>query len=151
MSRKPKGRAEMPESAHTIEIVRTLAASPADVFLAWTTPETMGRWMLRGACVDVRVDLQVGGEYRLEAEMPYGPAVAFGSFREIRAPHRLVFTFSWEGIPIGETLITVDLADREGGTEMRFRQELFPDDQTAGIHDKAWNHDFDQLREILTS
>ncbi len=140
----------MAEEAHSIEITRIFDAPPEVVFGAWLDPDLMRGWMLRGKCLEVEVEPREGGSYRLTAEMPYGPAVAFGTFREIRAPERLVLTFSWEQIPIGETVITIDCRPHPEATEMHFRQELFPDEGTASIHEAAWPLDFDLLATALT-
>jgi uncharacterized protein YndB with AHSA1/START domain len=140
---------KMDDVTHFITLSRTFRAPRERVFAAWTDPETMQRWMVRGKCTAAEVDLRVGGAYRLTAEMPYGPAVAFGTYREIVEPERLVFTFSWEQIPIGETVVTIDFLDRDGDCEMLFTQNLFPDEQTASIHEMTWPLDFDLLDKIL--
>ena len=139
----------MTEKTYSISLTRIFRAPREAVFRAWTDPELIKDWMLRGQLKEVEMDATEGGAYRLTAEMPYGLSVAFGSFREIRAPEKLVFTFSWEQIPIGETIITVVLLEHEDGTEMRFTQELFPDEGTASVHEAVWPKDFDLLDELL--
>ncbi len=52
-----------------------------------------------------------------------------GVFREIVEPERLVYTFAWEdenGRPGHETQVVLAFAERDGGTEMTFRQGVFP-------------------------
>lgn len=139
----------MTDDTHKVELTRVFEAPRDIVFRAFTEPALMRRWLLRGTCVDAEVDARVGGRYRLTGEMPYGTAVAFGEFVELDPPSRLVFTFSWEQIPIGETLVTVELEARAGETVMRFLHERFPDGQTASVHEAVWPKDFDLLQALL--
>ena len=53
----------MAEDTHSITLTRTFRAPRERVFAAWTDPETMQRWMVRGKCTDAEVDLRVGGAY----------------------------------------------------------------------------------------
>jgi uncharacterized protein YndB with AHSA1/START domain len=139
------------DADHTIHLTRTFRAPRERVFRAWTQPDLMSRWLVRGKCVSAEADLRVGGRYRLTTEMPYGPCVAFGEYREIEEPERLVFTFSWEQIPIGETVVTIVLKEVGEETEMLFTQELFPDAQTASVHETTWPLDFELLEGVLAS
>ena len=51
-----------------------------------------------------------------------------GEYREIEAPHRLVFTWKWDNGPSGEveTLVTITFReDGDGSTTMTFHQTPF--------------------------
>jgi len=53
----------------------------------------------------------VGGKYRVAMKAPYGNFhVAIGSYREVRFPEKLVFTWFWEAADMQETLVTWNLA-----------------------------------------
>jgi len=72
------------------------------VYKAYTTPALVKRWWGFEAAewVVCEIDLRVGGTWRYvtrDREMEVG---FHGEFREIAAPHRLVHTEAFEGIPI---------------------------------------------------
>ena len=139
----------MTEDTKALALEHVFPAPREAVFRAWTDPERLNAWMLRGQCVEVEMDARVGGAYRFKAQMPYGLATAFGSIREINAPNRLVFTFSWEQMPIGETVITIDLKDLGERTEMHFTQDSFLDEGMAAMHAEIWPKDFALLDAVL--
>ena len=78
-----------------IVITRAFDAPRAVVFDAWTSPEHVTQWWDPGrvplaAC---EIDLRPGGAFRFVHQGPAGPGRVFaGSYREISAPARLVFT-----------------------------------------------------------
>jgi uncharacterized protein YndB with AHSA1/START domain len=137
------------EDTNALALEHVFPAPRETVFRAWTEPERLKAWMLRGQCAEVEMDARAGGTYRFKAQMPYGLATAFGSIREINAPDRLVFTFSWEQMPIGETVITIDLKDLGERTEMHFTQDSFLDEGMAAMHAEIWPKDFALLDAVL--
>ena len=77
-----------------LEIVRVLAASPDEVFDAWTDPVLMAQWFFAHPSwtVDVEADVRVGGRYRLVMKSPDGSEMeTHGEYREIARPGRLCF------------------------------------------------------------
>src|SRR5258706_16477995 len=79
-----------------LTVRRTIAASAARLYEAWTNPEQLLRWWgPRGVrCFEAQIDLRVGGQYRIGNEMPDGRVVWItGSFEAI-APGRSL-TYSW--------------------------------------------------------
>jgi uncharacterized protein YndB with AHSA1/START domain len=106
----------------TITVVRDFDAPPEKVFRAYTDPELVARWMgprSVGTRVD-RWDARTGGSYRF-ANTRDGEEIArfYGSFHEVRPPTRLVWTFTYEGVPDGVALETVTLQDLgDGRTRM---------------------------------
>ena len=84
-----------------ILITRELAAPPALVYRAWTTPELVKRWWSggHGPVTVAEIDLRVGGTWRYVIAGD-GYEVAFhGEYREIVPDERLVFTEIFEGAP----------------------------------------------------
>ncbi|MGH7408469.1 MAG: SRPBCC family protein, partial [Candidatus Methylomirabilales bacterium] len=115
----------------TLRLTRTLAAPRERVFRAWTEPSELKRWWGPDgyATPSAEEDLRVGGKYRLGMrKLPDGGVFYLaGTFREVRPPERLVYTWVWEGSPeLGETLVTVEFRTRGKATEIRLTHELFP-------------------------
>ena len=108
------------------EIVITRAFdAPADLlFRAYTTPDLVKRWwgFETSEWLVCDIDLRVGGTWRYvtREQTPEGPfEVGFhGEYREITAPHRLVSTEVFEGMPDAGALDTVVFAEVDGVTTM---------------------------------
>ena len=86
--------------------------------------------------------------------------VAAGEYKEVRPPERLVYTWTWAegGMEIVETLVTVDLREREGGTEVSLIHERLPtketrrahaDRETRRAHADRWTTHLDLLQNTL--
>ena len=86
--------------------------------------------------------------------MPDGVHVASGVYREIEPPRRLVFTWRWEdgeGPKEGETLVTVELHERDGGTELVLTHERFADTDARDGHEQGWTSALNRLEAHLTT
>ncbi len=84
---------QKPDTA-TLVLRRSLKAPQERAFKAWTLPEHIQQWMRPepGMVVPlVRVDLRVGGKFRIQMKNPDGEYfTAVGEFREVNPPERLV-------------------------------------------------------------
>ncbi|MFA4082732.1 SRPBCC family protein [Mycobacteroides salmoniphilum] len=110
----------------TILITRSFDAPAALVFRTLTEAELVKRWWgFETAQWQVcDIDLRVGGTWRYVVSQPCESEpdmeVAFhGEYREIDAPHRLVSTEVFEGVPDGEALVSTTLDEADGVTTMR--------------------------------
>lgn len=136
----------------TLRVERRFRASPERVFEAWTTADALSRWSSPDAGVaDVEVELRVGGRYRMAMAGPDGTVhrVA-GTYREVDAPRRLVYTWRWETIPgFPETLVTVELTPRaDGGTDLLLVHEGLPDTPSGRRHELGWDASLAKLATL---
>lgn len=125
------------------EIVRelTIAASPEVVWGLLVDADAATRWMGVSATLEPRP----GGLYRVEI-VP--GAVARGSFVELDAPRRLVFTWGWEPTPDGEpydvppgtSTVEIVLEPEQGGTRLRLTHRDLPSAESARRHAEGWDH-----------
>jgi uncharacterized protein YndB with AHSA1/START domain len=78
---------------------------------------------------------------------------AFGEYREIDAPHRLVYTWDWkqEGDAMGETLITVEFNPNGEYTEVVMTHEKMPSIELRDAHDHGWTSCLDRLERLFGS
>jgi uncharacterized protein YndB with AHSA1/START domain len=101
-----------------ITIVRDFAAPTERVFRAWTDPDLVVRWMGPNS-TEMRIDrwdAETGGRYRYTVAQDGQEVAAFyGSFHEVRPSERLVWTFTWEGMPDGVSLETMTFTDLGDG------------------------------------
>lgn len=145
-----------PAAPRPLRLTRVFAASPETVFRALTDPEALSRWFGPPgvACRNVQVDLRPGGRYSLEMAEADGSVYPLaGSYREVEAPRRLVMTWIWghgelEGV---ETLVTIELREAAGGTELALTHENLPTPTALEKHQGGWIACFDSLDTFLSS
>lgn len=137
-----------------LHLVRTIPATPERVFEAWSNGKLMERWKHPdpSASVEVDVDLRVGGRYSICLEVEDGHVTAWGTYRQVDPPCRLVYTWSWrEPHPMrGETLVTVEFARAEGGTEIRLSHDGFPTVDDREGHEVGWNICLERLVDLVS-
>lgn len=121
----------------TIQLQWHFKARRERVFAAWTRPDLLARWW--GPKAEAEVDLRVGGPFRLSMRFDWGALVALGEYREVSPPERLVFTWRWEGEEAAEEgLVTLELREAEGGTDLLLTHQGLSDAQAAENHRQGW-------------
>ncbi len=142
-----------PTAETTLQIKRTFAAPREKVFGAWTQPEALKKWCAPSeefSVPDAKVDLRVGGKYRIAMKAPDGNLhVAIGTYREILSPRKLVFTWTWEGSGMPETLVTLEFHDHGASTELVLTHELFPNVEQRDKHAQGWVGCLNGLEKML--
>lgn len=136
----------------SLEVAQMVKAPRERVFDAWTTPESLQAWCApQGMDIPLaEVDLRVGGAFRIRMRDPEGNLhTATGTYREIDRPGRLVFTWRWEEQPEHggnrDTVVTLELHERGGATEVVLRHEGFPEEAQAAEHTKGWTSILERL------
>ena len=132
---------------------RVIAASPDEVFDAWTQPQLMRKWLAPGEnkVIDARTDVRVGGEFRIRSTAPDGALhVIDGTYCELSEGKRIVMTWGYSG-PVEllcemETLLEIDLAAApNGATAMTVRQSRIATAEAAKGYREGWPTCFDKL------
>ena len=147
-----------------IEVVREFDAPKHLVFRAYTDPDLIRRWWGggRATVTAVESDLRVGGSYRYAAsakeDFEEGFEVAFlevafrGTFKEVVANERLVYTEIFEAQPQEEALTTVTFDEQDGRTTLRMLIEMGSTetrDLMAGQMEDGVQEGFDIIDEIV--
>lgn len=137
-----------------LTLTRFIRAPREKVFDAFVTEAGMKGWMCpRGMTIpEMKLDARVGGGFRLTMRAKDGDQYTTQAhYREIARPERLVYTWQWvgEGMPNVETLITVTLAERDGGTELRMTHSGFPDAAMCESHKEGWGSCLNRLTDAL--
>jgi uncharacterized protein YndB with AHSA1/START domain len=104
-----------------IVLVREFDAPRALVFEAHGRPEHMRRWWgpARYEMVVAEMDFRPGGAWRFVQRGAGGEEFGFrGTYAEIVAPERIVWTFEFEGMAGHISTETMTLAERDGRTTM---------------------------------
>ena len=101
-----------------------------------------------------RSDARNGGSWQLAMRARDGTRFALGgNYRELKSPERLVYTWMWQGenspMPGVETLIEVDLVERDGGTELTLRHSGFPAAAARDGHQQGWHSTLNHLVDFV--
>jgi uncharacterized protein YndB with AHSA1/START domain len=134
-----------------LQISRTIKASRKRVFDSWTRPELMQRWFAPATMrvSNATADLRVGGEYRVEIHGVDGYVhVAAGVYTRIIPNELLSFTWGAGCEPGVDTLVTVQLRDVDGGTELTLTHEHFASSQAVAKHQQGWIGCLDKLDKL---
>lgn len=135
---------------HKLFIEREFNATPEELFRAWTDPNILCQWMGPGPiqCKDAKVDLSVGGAYRIHMVSEEGDHIATGEYLEIEANKKLVFTWGWEGGDVKNTVVTVNLEASGNKTKLGLLHENLPTAESAEKHTQGWSGCLDKLVKV---
>lgn len=142
-------------SDRELTITRIFDAPRELVFRAFTEPDRYAKWLGPAGfeATSVTIDLRPGGRWRtcIRSAADGAEQWSSGTYREVVAPERLVFTFAWETDDVAgeQTVVTVQLADLAGKTELTFHQTTFDDVADRDSHRRGWASSFDKLAESL--
>jgi uncharacterized protein YndB with AHSA1/START domain len=136
----------------SLTIRRRLNASPEKVFSAWTDPQKIARWMgpSFAQVLTAESNPRIGGRYRIVLQAADGEQHdVCGTYREVVANKRLVFTWAWRSTPERESLVTVDLRPDGDGTTLTLTHEQFFDEDARDRHNDGWVTTLDKLEKFL--
>ena len=99
--------------------------------------------------IGAQLDPRPGGAFRIDVD---GEHFAAGSYREVKAPHRLVFSWGWEGsgeVAPGSTMVEITLTPDGDGTVLRLRHSDLPTEAERSNHRKGWQLYTGRLAGVL--
>ena len=74
------------------------------------------------------------------------------SIRELQPGRKVVFTWQWQDDQDWEnhiSLVTLELSDRDGGTELLLRHEQLPGVESRDGHKEGWNSALEKLEHYF--
>ncbi len=141
----------------SLEITRVIKAPCDRVYAAWTDPAQLKEWFgpenvqTRSLVAEARV----GGRFRWELTNSEGEEMTVhGEYRELQPGRKIVFTWKWEDDEDWEernSVVTVELSDCDGGTEVRLVHEQLPSEESRDGHSRGWNSALDKLEKFCTN
>jgi uncharacterized protein YndB with AHSA1/START domain len=145
------------ESDTKLRLERLIPMNPEALFALWTEPALLVKWWAPEGyepAVD-RLDCKAAGRWRVTMRKPDGSEVATcGVYRIVDPPHRLCFTWAWEGaggVRGHETEVTVTFEAAPGGTRLVLVQECFDTKQACDGHRGGWSAAFDRMAAVAAS
>ena len=140
----------------SLEIKRFINAPRERVYAAWTDPVQLKEWWgpKQMRTKSLEFDPHLGGKYRWTLVNEEGEEMTvFGEYRELIPAKKIVFTWKWDDDEAwtkhGESVVTVEFADRDGGTELRLTHQQLPSEESRERHNEGWNVVLDRLEAYL--
>ena len=137
----------MTDSGISLVVRRTIRATPARLFEAWTRPELLEKWWgpRDVTCTAAEFDLRPGGRYRIANLLPDGKTLWItGVIEEVGPPERLVYSWSVEPLPAHlagapeHSRVTVQFRARGRTTEVIVVHENIPNTAIRDDHEAGW-------------
>ena len=149
-----------PGTGTVVQVTREFAAPREEVFRAWTDPDLFRQWFGsgEGSTRSAEMDVRPGGTYRISFERPPafpGTTYLVGTYLEVVAPERLVYTFGWEQTPYLEELealdsrVTVRFRDLGDSTEVSITHERLDTEELRAFHRWGWDGSLERLAGLM--
>lgn len=138
-----------------LHLVRRYPVGREKVWRAWTDPQALSQWFGPAGADAVTVaelDVRTGGRYRIGFRTPDGEEhLVSGTYEDVQPLRRLAFTWAWQSTPERVSLVTLELREVAGGTELDFRHARFFDDAAHANHSRGWAAAFAKLDAWLAA
>jgi uncharacterized protein YndB with AHSA1/START domain len=140
----------------SLEIRRFIKAPRDRVYAAWTDPAQLKEWFgpEKVQTRDLIADARVGGKFRWDLTNSEGEKMTcLGEYRELQPGKKIVFTWQWDDDEDWEnhtSVVTVELFDATGGTELRLTHEQLPNEGSRDGHTGGWNSALDKLEKFCS-
>ncbi len=140
----------------SLTMTRFIRAPREKVFDAFTSESGLASWMgPRGMQVaKAQATAEIGGAWHVDMKARDGSIYSVGGrFTDLRRPASLATTWQWQGehnpMPGVETLIEVELREKDGGTELHMTHSGFPAAAARDGHNQGWTSTFNRLSDAL--
>lgn len=122
-----------------------IAAQPETIFEFFTDPQKMVQW--KG--ISATLEPQPNGIYRVNVN---GRDIVRGQYVEVKPPHRLVFTWGWEGegsvLKPGASTVEISLRVEGAGTRVHLKHSGLPSPEQHQLHGQGWDHYIARLQAV---
>jgi uncharacterized protein YndB with AHSA1/START domain len=136
---------------HELEIVRIIAATPEEIFDAWTDAKSVEQWMLPGDIErsPAQMDPRVGGRFRIDMISRGKTYPHSGEYLRMERPRLIEFTWISEGTNQQRSVVTIELTPKGASTELRLKHRMLPSEDAAGRHRRGWTDIVNELARAL--
>lgn len=140
----------------SLEIKRLIKAPRDRVYAAWTDPAQLKQWFgpENVQTRELIADARAGGAFRWDLTNSDGEKMTMrGEYRELQPGRKIVFTWQWQDDEDWEnhiSIVTVELSDRDGDTELRLSHEQLPNEASRDGHTRGWESALDKLAKFFS-
>ncbi|MEJ2181636.1 MAG: SRPBCC domain-containing protein [Gammaproteobacteria bacterium] len=152
-------------ATETLVLRHHYEANPDQVFQAWSDPKALGEWFGPHShkCKVEKYDFCDNGDYQIRM-IPVGEdadcagdtaedSVCAGKFVQIVPGEKIVMTFNWieYGADMGDTLLTIEMSAKGGGTDLVLTHERLPNEELYEAHKGGWEGTLECIETFLSA
>ena len=127
-------RPDLSARPFVLTVERAMTAPPTVLFRAWT--DQLDRWFAASGTLAVRVDVNAAFFFEVHFEGARFPH--YGRFLQLERDRLVELTWLTAGTSGAETVVTVELAPDDSGTQLRLTHAGFADGESRDHHETAW-------------